>query len=72
MRRPASGGYGYRGVRKYTDSNRKRPYYARVKFKNQEFYSPAFARPHEAAIAYDALATVLHGDRAVLNFPVAS
>ena len=62
------GHFGYRGVRKYT-GKRKRPFYARVKFNKQEFRSPAFEMPHQAAIAYDVLAKILHGEKAVLNFP---
>lgn len=63
------GQFGYRGVRKWKDTKRKKPFYARVKFDGEEFRSPAFSMPHEAAVAYDVLAKILHGEKAILNFP---
>jgi len=60
---------GYRGVRRYNDSWRRRRFYARIKYNNEAHFTPAFATPHEAAIAYDVLAKLLHGDKAILNFP---
>lgn len=61
--------YGYRGVRRYNGIWRRRRFYARIKFRNEAHFTPAFATPHEAAIGYDILAKLLHGDKAVLNFP---
>ena len=50
--------HGYTGVRKRTDTNRSKPYYARLSIACDQFvYSKSFATAQEAAEAYAELKT---------------
>jgi hypothetical protein len=69
MMRLEPGKYGYRGVRRHVGTWRQKPFYARVKFNNKEFYTKAYATARQAAVAYDDLARTLHKEKAILNFP---
>lgn len=60
--------YGYRGVKR-KPGRRLRPFYARIKHNNEIIHSEACFTAEEAARAYDVMARIYHGGRAVLNFP---
>lgn len=58
---------GYRGIRRSDNKFR-----AGIAYQGIQKYGPRRATPVEAAADYDALARDLHGEFAVLNFPVQS
>lgn len=60
--------FGYRGVKR-KPGRRHRPFYARIKYNNLVAESEGFSTAEEAARAYDVMARLYHGSRAILNFP---
>ncbi len=60
---------GFKGVSRATDRDRPNPWHARVMVDRRSVSLGYHATPEEAARAYDAAATKLHGEFARLNFP---
>lgn len=58
---------GYKGVRLNTKRNK---YDAEIGHHGKHYYLGTFLNPVDAAKAYDEMARKLHGEFAVLNFPV--
>jgi hypothetical protein len=61
---------GYKGVSLKVDHHkRKRPYEAKIKVNGKSIWLGTYETAIEAALDYDEMALVYHGDYAKLNFP---
>lgn len=58
---------GFKGVYLHKKKNLKKPWFARIKMRDKHHSSGGYTTSLEAAIAYNQLATQLHGEFARLN-----